>query len=363
MGLFNKLFKKDSSEDSSPKQHKGFYNLTINQIEKLTSDCVKITFAAPQEFETEFSFIPGQYLTFIVTINGKEERRSYSICSGTEEALSVAVKAVQNGTVSQWFNQQAEVGMTILSSKPEGNFIWNKNAKKAIAFAAGSGITPILSMLKSAHKNSISTDLYYGSKTFNSIILKPEIDNLNSISKHLFLSQEEMDGFQHGRLDKSTVTELIKKNLDILKADAFYICGPEQMIADISSVLKMFGVEKQKIHFELFTTPTILKSETKSTTIDFAGESKVKVILDGETTEFNLKSDGKPILDVLDKEGVDAPYSCKGGVCSSCKAKVLKGKAIMDLNYVLTDQEVEQGYILTCQAHPASEELIISFDA
>ena len=153
------------------------------------------------------------------------------------------------------------------------------------------------------------------------------------------------------------------KNLELLKADAYFLCGPEQMIVDIVEVLNMFGVAKDKIHYELFTTPTMMKPETEEAKTTFKGESDVTVILDGEKINFKLKSDGKPILDILDKEGFDAPYSCRGGVCCSCKAKVLSGEATMKLNYVLTEQEVKDGYVLMCQAHPASDELTVSFDA
>jgi ring-1,2-phenylacetyl-CoA epoxidase subunit PaaE len=164
-------------------------------------------------------------------------------------------------------------------------------------------------------------------------------------------------------LDQPAISEIIKQDLDILKADAFFLCGPEEMIKAGVDTLKLFGVSVDKIHYELFTTPTIMASNTVAEVSNFTGESNVKVILDGEEIEFKLKAKGKAILDILDKEGFDAPYSCRGGVCCSCKAKVLKGSATMTMNYALTDEEVKDGYVLTCQAHPASEELVLSFDA
>jgi ring-1,2-phenylacetyl-CoA epoxidase subunit PaaE len=358
MGLFNKIFKKESK-----KQHKGFYSLTINKIEKVTSDSVKVILDVPADLKSTFNFIPGQYINFLIEINGKEERRSYSICSGPNEPLAVAVKEIKNGTVSVWFNKSAEEGMEISVSKPEGNFKLESSASTIVAFAAGSGITPIVSIAKSIENTAKKMTLFYGNRTINSIILKNELDTQKAVATNYYLTGEKAEGYLEGRLDKSSITEAIKQNLELLKADAYFLCGPEQMIVDIVEVLNMFGVAKDKIHYELFTTPTMMKPETEEAKTTFKGESDVTVILDGEKINFKLKSDGKPILDILDKEGFDAPYSCRGGVCCSCKAKVLSGEATMKLNYVLTEQEVKDGYVLMCQAHPASDELTVSFDA
>lgn len=359
MALFGKLFKKESTATT----HKGFYTLTIQAIEQLTSDSVKVTFEVPSNEKQTFQFIAGQYLNFIVEINGKEERRSYSICSGPNEALSIGVKAVENGKVSNWFTKTAAVGQTIQVSKPEGNFQLKPTHKNVVAFAAGSGITPILSIAKSLESQGGKLDLFYGNRTKNSILFYDELTQLSHVQNHFYLSGETLDGFSAGRLDQSAISEIIKQDLSILKADAFFLCGPEEMIKAGVDTLKLFGVATEKIHYELFTTPTVMASNTTNEASTFSGESNVKVILDGEEIEFKLKSNGKPILDILDREGFDAPYSCRGGVCCSCKAKVLKGKATMTMNYALTDEEVKAGYVLACQAHPASEELIMSFDA
>jgi len=357
MALFKKLFKKDGA-----KKHKGFYELTIQNIKRLTSDSVQVSLQIPSDLKSTFDFTPGQYINFIIEVNGKEERRSYSICSGKNETLSVAVKAVENGTVSLWFNKVAKEGMSLSVSKPEGNFQLKDSDKKVVAFAAGSGITPILSIAKSLSNGKGEMSLFYGNKTQNSILFDDEITSLAHLKTTHFLSQEEKEDFKKGRLNKETISEIIKQDLDILKADAFFLCGPEEMIKAGVDTLKMFGVAEAKIHYELFTTPTIMASKTTEPVVDFKGESDVKVTLDGEDIEFKLKSNGKAILDILDREGFDAPYSCRGGVCCSCKAKVLEGKATMSMNYALTEEEVTEGYILTCQAHPASEKLVISFD-
>jgi ring-1,2-phenylacetyl-CoA epoxidase subunit PaaE len=205
--------------------------------------------------------------------------------------------------------------------------------------------------------------LFYGNRVHDSILFHAELKTLSHIKANYYLSGEAVEGFSNGRLDKASISEAIKQNLDILKADGFFLCGPEEMIVAGVETLKLFGVSAEKIHYELFTTPSIMQSGSTTVTTNFKGESNVKVILDGEEIDFKLKSNGKPILDILDKEGFDAPYSCRGGVCCSCKAKVLNGQVTMTMNYALTDEEVAAGYVLVCQAHPASEELTISFDA
>jgi ring-1,2-phenylacetyl-CoA epoxidase subunit PaaE len=359
MAFFSKIFKKDSAA----KAHKGFHFLTIQKIEKLTSDSVKVTLDVPADLKSTFQFVAGQYINFVVEVNGKEERRSYSICSGTKEPLAVAVKAIENGKVSIWFNKTAEEGQEIQVSKPEGSFQLKANDKNVVAFAAGSGITPILSIAKSLQDSNGKLKLFYGNRTKSSILFHSELTGLSHVENHFYLSGETVDGFSSGRLDQPAISEIIKQNLDILKSDGFFLCGPEEMIKAGVDTLKLFGVAAEKIHYELFTTPTIMASNTVAEVSNFSGESNVKVILDGEEIEFKLKSNGKPILDILDKEGFDAPYSCRGGVCCSCKAKVLEGKASMTMNYALTDEEVKEGYVLACQAHPASEKLVLSFDA
>ena len=359
MAFFKKLFKKDSAT----KTHKGFHYLTIQKIEKLTFDSVKVTLEVPSDLKSTFQFVAGQYINFVIDVNGKEERRSYSICSGPNEPLAVAVKAIENGKVSVWFNNTAEEGQEIQVSKPEGSFQLKAKDKNVVAFAAGSGITPILSIAKSLEDSNGKLKLFYGNRTKSSILFHSELSALSHLENHFYLSGETAEGFFNGRLDQPAISEIIKQDLDILKADAFFLCGPEEMIKAGVDTLKLFGVSVDKIHYELFTTPTIMASNTVAEVSNFTGESNVKVILDGEEIEFKLKAKGKAILDVLDKEGFDAPYSCRGGVCCSCKAKVLKGSATMTMNYALTDEEVKDGYVLTCQAHPASEELVLSFDS
>lgn len=351
------LFKKEKKTHHP----KGYHPLIISKLSKLTEDTVEITFEIPRAFVNDFKFKPGQCLNFVIKIEGKEEIRSYSICSGEDEPLRVAVKMIPNGLVSKWFNTVAHEGMEILTSHPTGNFILDESLDTVVAVAAGSGITPILAMAKRLETTGKEMYLFYGNKSIESTLFKDEIDGLKHTKTQYYLSQQESDAGKNGRIDKATFVAELKNNLDLLKAGGFYLCGPEDMIIDISETLKTFGVNDSKIHFELYTPPTKMKPK-KVVENNFEGKSKVRVIVDDEAFDFSLEAKGKTILDTAIDEGADAPYSCRGGVCSTCKGKLMKGTATMTLNYSLTDQEIEEGYILTCQAHPSSEEVIVSYD-
>lgn len=358
MGLFNKIFKKESAVTKIPK---GYFELTISKIVRVGTNTVEVQFKVPNELESNFEFLPGQYLNFSISINGEEYRRSYSICSSKSEDLAIAVKQIENGKISSWFNNIAKEGDSIFVARPNGHFTIS-NEKSIVAVAAGSGITPVLAIAKSAETNNQRLALFYGSKTFDSILYREVIDTLSNTTVSHYLSQENREAFGFGRINKEKFVEIIKTDLNLLKADGFFICGPEDMIFGVKDALEMFGVPANKIHFELFTTPTHHEEESHTKTTDFTGKSRVTVVLDDEEYEFDLDSKGKTILEAANKEGADAPYSCKGGVCSTCRAKVTKGVAVMDLNYSLTDKEIEQGYVLTCQAHPASDTVIVNYD-
>ena len=355
MGLF-KLF---GNKEKNTVISKGFYELRISEIQRLSKSAVKISFEVPEQVKSIFSFLPGQYLTFELFLNNEKIRRSYSICSAPNEILSVAVKAVEKGKASNWFNTEAKVGDLISVAKPEGNFTIDTSENKIVAIAAGSGITPIVSIAKSL-SNDTEMHLFYGNKSEEDALFLDDLKNLAQLKMTNFLSREEKVGFSSGRIDKTTFTEIIKADLDLLKSSIFYICGPEQMIMDIQETLLFFGVADKKIKFELFTTPVLAKITEPASS--FSGTSKVTIIIDGESECFDIKAGGTTILDTAEKNGMDAPYSCRGGVCCSCKAKILEGTASMRLNYSLTEEEIQNGYILTCQAHPTSETLIVSYD-
>lgn len=353
MAFLKKIFGK-----SEPKAPRGYRSVAIESIERLNPDAVKVTFAA--QLGEASNFKPGQYINVDVKIDGKEERRSYSICSGLGEPLAIGIKQVENGKVSTWFNQHAEVGNEILISMPDGNFTRKEGAKNCVAIAAGSGITPIVSLAKQIEADG-NLRLFYGNRTEKDILFKSVLDGLKNTSTHYFLSREEKEGFGQGRLDKTTIVEEFKRDLSLLKADAYFICGPEQMILDAVEALKLFGVAEEKIHFELFTTPVLMAPKVEVSVSNFKGSSEITVTIDGEDETFTIDS-SKTVLDGALSDGMDAPYSCRGGVCSTCKAKILDGSVRMNINYSLTDQEIADGYILTCQSHPTSEKLHISYD-
>jgi ring-1,2-phenylacetyl-CoA epoxidase subunit PaaE len=352
MGLFGKIFK-----EKGAKPPKGFVEVTVKSIDSVGKDTVKVSFDIPSENETDFVFTPGQYLVIAPIINGKEVRRSYSICSAPSEDLAIAAKRVENGLVSNWLNDELKAGDMIYISKPEGSFTIPNDSKNIVLIAAGSGITPMISFMKSETEQSFK--LFYGNRTEKDILFKNELDNLN-IEKKYYLSREEVSGCVNSRINKESFTAVLKEDLSILQSDVFMLCGPEEMIFEISDLLKSFGVSENKVRFELFTTPTKEKSDKKASS-DFKGKAELTVIVDSEKETFAISAK-ENILEKALMEGLDVPYSCKGGVCSSCKAKVLEGTVDMDINFSLTDKDVEEGYILTCQAKPTSDKIVVSYD-
>lgn len=355
MGLFSRFKKTESTS-----KNKRSAELIVLKNEKLTADSCQISFTIPDELKADFQFIPGQYLNLHCLINNETVIRSYSICSGTNEALAVAVKRIPTGKASNWIFNDLVAGSTILVDFPQGNFQVRDNEKSIVAFAAGSGITPILSMAKSLQQTKIK--LFYGNSAPDSAMFLSDLTTLSTVELFPFYTKSTIEGAGFGRFNKEKVTEIVKADLSILNADGYYLCGPEEMIVHVNDVLTTFGVPKDKIHFELFTTPVLLVDKESSKKEAFSGMSQVTAMLDGEVVKIELSGNGKSILDALDQAGMDVPFSCKGGVCCTCKAKIIEGTASMNINYALTDEEVANGYILTCQAHPTSDVLKIDYD-
>lgn len=361
MSIFGKLFNKKKKVE----QKRGFHKLKVKELKRLTPDAVQVIFDIPEDLKTKYKYVPGQYLNVSVELSDNEIIRSYSICSSINEDLSIAVKEVEGGLVSNFINDDLQEGDSILVSEPMGNFKLLDAGKKYVAIAAGSGITPIASIVKTINLSQQGQiDLFYCNKSEKDTMFKDDLDDLSNdkVKIHYSYTRDEVDGAGHGRLTENKISELIKQDLDLLKSDGFYLCGPEQMIYDALNALKTFGVPENKINFELFTTPEIIKTETVETSESFEGTSQVVVVLDDEETEFELPTDGDTILDEVLSQGIDAPYSCRGGVCSTCRAKILEGSAKMDSNMGLTDSEVEDGYILTCQSHPTSSKIKVTYD-
>ena len=349
-----------------------FHSLRVKEIVKETNDTVSVSFQVPEDLKEAYAFTPGQYLTLKLTINNEEQRRSYSICSSSAEDITVAVKRVENGLVSSYLNEVLKENDEMEVMTPEGNFTLETDQakkRKFVGFAAGSGITPIMSMIKELSMDETETvfTLFYSNKMESDVIFKHQLDKLagdNLKINYIYTRQKLNNPLLEGRIDKSKATELIKADLSCLNADAFYLCGPEEMIFNVKSALEEFGVLNTKIKFELFTTPVLMAEKPKQQEADenFDGEALVTVIYDDEEIDFNLNKDGDTILDAAMDNDVDVPFSCKGAVCCTCKAKVTEGKVTMDANYALSDQEVEDGYVLACQSHPASAKVTLDFD-
>ncbi|HEY8893669.1 MAG TPA: 1,2-phenylacetyl-CoA epoxidase subunit PaaE, partial [Niastella sp.] len=356
-----------------------FHQLTIADIRKETPECVSIAFEVPEELKTAYLFKQGQNLTLRTVINNEEVRRSYSICScPTDNELRVAIKKAPYGKFSVWANNILKKGDVVEVMPPTGTFFTELNPahkKKYLAFAAGSGITPVISIIKTTllTEPESSFTLVYGNQNRNSIIFKEQLEALknkyiNRLAVHFLLSREQTDAaIYSGRINDEKLNLLSEKLIDVRGMDDIFICGPEQMIFTVMNWLQQYGIEKKKIHFELFTTPGE-KAEAGSRKSEVSKEdssvlkSKLTVKLDGIAFDFELPYDGQTILEAALQQGADLPFSCKGGVCSTCKAKLIEGQVDMDINYALEQEEVDAGFILTCQSHPRTNKVVVDFD-
>lgn len=353
-----------------------FHTLTVANINRETTDCVSVAFNIPENLTEEYKFLPGQYLTLRTKINGEDVRRSYSICSSPLDGeLRVAIKEVEGGVFSTFANRELKVGASLDVMTPQGNFILEPKAENNnvyVGFAAGSGITPIMSIIKAVLEMEPESRfvLIYGNRSSGSIIFKEELEDLknihlNRLEIHHVLSREDQGSdLLFGRIDADKVASCSGRFFEPKEVASFYLCGPGSMIEATADTLQKQGVKKENIQFELFTSAGHVdkvdhtKSVAKSTKV----ASKVTVILDGDETHFDMVSSGRSVLDAALDAGADVPFACKGAVCCTCRAKVLEGSAEMEMNYALMDDEVADGYILTCQSHPTSERLVVSYD-
>jgi ring-1,2-phenylacetyl-CoA epoxidase subunit PaaE len=353
-----------------------FHKLTVREVKTETPDCVSIAFTIPENLQPEFLFEQGQNITIKKEIEGEEIRRSYSICSAPfEKELRVAVKKVDGGKFSTYANSILKAGDALDILPPTGKFntkLQTTNHKQYLAFAAGSGITPVISIIKTTLQTepASSFTLVFGNRGRHSIIFFEELEGLKNKYLNRFnfiniLSREKTDApINSGRIDREKLTEL-NKLIDYKTIDEFFICGPEEMIFCVKDFLEQSGIDKNKIHFELFTTPGQKQLAVGSRQLAVSSKgptSKITVKLDGRSFDFDLGFNGENILDAALKQGADLPFACKGGVCCTCKAKLLEGEVEMDVNWGLEHEEVKQGYILTCQSHPTTEKVVVDFD-
>ena len=342
-----------------------FHNVTIKEIKQETANAVSVIFDIPEALKETFSFTPGQYITLKTSIADKEVRRAYSICSTPQSGeIRVAIKKVENGTFSVYATEQLKVGDKIEITPPEGKFqLQPESNKNYIGFAAGSGITPILSILKTVLETEETSTftLIYGNKSIDDTIFYEELISLKEKYQNFNLefvcSQEQNENMLFGRIDKAYTNLFVKNKYKEVAFDAAYLCGPEAMINTVSETLEDNGFSKNSINFELFTAST----EEVNTNEVKEGTSEITILLDDEETTISM-SQTDNILAAALRNDLDAPYSCQGGICSSCMAKVTEGKAVMSRNSILTDDEVEDGVILTCIAHPVTPKVTIDWD-
>lgn len=345
-----------------------FYKLAVKEITRETPEAVSVLFQVPAELQANYRFVAGQYINLKLTLDGNEIRRAYSICSTPESGeFRIAIKSIKNGYFSKFANEQLTVGKVLEVGTPEGKFIFEPDAarqKNYAAFVAGSGITPVMSILQTVlEKEPNSTFvLVYGNKSSNETIFYNQLHDLQlkyvgRFFVHYVFSQQKADDQLFGRIEKSTVNFVLKNKHKEKEFDKFYLCGPEEMINRVSDVLKENNVKEKDIKFELFSASSSENEIKKS----LEGHTKITVLVDGDETSFEM-SQKQSLLEAALKQGLDAPYSCQGGICSSCIARISKGTAEMKKNTILTDGEIAEGLILTCQAHPTSSEIFVDYD-
>ncbi|HRG24345.1 MAG TPA: phenylacetate-CoA oxygenase/reductase subunit PaaK [Chitinophagaceae bacterium] len=353
-----------------------FHRLTVKEVKKETPECVSVLFDVPETLQNDFQFSQGQSLTLRTTINGEEIRRNYSICSSPlENKLKVAIKKVEGGLFSSFANEQLKKGDVLDVMPPVGKFntpLHPENKKNYLAFAAGSGITPVISLIKTtlATEKYSRFTLVFGNRNRNSIIFFEELEALKNQYMERFslvhiLSRERMDtDLNFGRISPEKLEELDRLE-GFTGTDEFFICGPAEMIFTVKAFLEKKGIAGSKIHLELFNSTKSPQTTVHSPQINTPGAvSTINVKVDGRSFEVTIPfNSDQSILDAALQQGADLPYACKGGMCCTCKAKLLEGEVSMDVHWGLEEEEVAKGYILTCQSHPKTEKVVVDFDA
>lgn len=355
-----------------------FHRLQVRDVQHDTRESVVVSLDVPEEMREAFQFQPGQYLTFRQTLDGEECRRSYSICSALQDgALRVSVKRVPQGLFSTWANQTLEAGVELDVMRPTGRFtvaIDPTASHHYLGIASGSGITPVLSILKSVllgEPNSHFT-LIYGNRATGSIMFREELHDLKdrfperfSIVHLLTRETQDIDLF-NGRIDGEKLEQLFGSWVNIKRIDGAFVCGPESMTVSTVAALKNAGLTSEQIKFELFTTDDSTPRRARSAEAVAANAAdahcETTITLDGRQQTFDMPRAGETVLEAGRRAGADLPYSCKAGVCSTCRAKVIEGEVEMDRCYGLEDYEVARGYILTCQSYPLTDRLVVDFD-
>lgn len=355
-----------------------FHPLRVAHIRPETSDTVSIAFDVPDNLRDAYRFTQGQFLTLKAPVDGKDVRRSYSICCGVQDydqhgELRVAVKLVDDGVFSTWIHDHVSVGQTLDVMTPDGRFhvpLDPGAARHYVAFAAGSGITPVLSLIRTTlavEPNSRFT-LVYGNRRIDTIIFSEALEDLKNqyLSRftlyHVLSRQPQEVDLLHGRLDRERVAAFLQTLLPVDDIDAAFVCGPASMIDEVEGALKDAGLDPHKIHAERFGVPTGQGRRAAPVHTDLAGTAELVVLLDGKQHKMRLPLADANVLDTALAAGLDLPYACKGGVCCTCRAKVLEGKVEMEKNYTLEPWEMEKGFVLTCQARALTPRVVVSYD-
>lgn len=355
------------------------HQLNIKDLQKDTEQSVVLTFDVPEELEDSFSFTQGQYLTLEKEIDGEPVRRSYSICSGLDDNdLKVAIKLVEGGKFSTWANNMLKAGDVLEVMPPRGEFFTEldpQQPKNYMCICAGSGITPILSIIKSvlSREPESTVTLLYGNQRSATMMFRNELAFLKNAHMqrfhwvNIFSREPQESDLFFGHLDNRKGGALNRRLTRIREFDEFFLCGPEAMISEVSRGLRGEGITEDHIHFELFAasaeTARTARERHQARVKEYGDMvSEVSLLSDGREYRFELSTDGENILDAGLRNGVDLPFSCKGGVCATCKARLIEGEVDMDSNQSLRPEELDDGYILTCQSHPISKKIVIDFD-
>jgi ring-1,2-phenylacetyl-CoA epoxidase subunit PaaE len=349
-----------------------FHMLTISDVRRETADAVSLAFAVPQRLRDAYRYTPGQYLTLRATIDGEDVRRSYSICSGLDDGeLRVAIKSLAGGAFSTWVNDQLRAGDNLSVMTPDGRFgvpIEPGSARTMVAFAAGSGITPVMAILKTVlHREAGRFFLFYGNRTAADIIFREQLEDLKDrylarLSVFHVLSREQQDiAMLNGHLDAEKAGVLMRSIVPVSVVDHAFVCGPQPMIEGLAGALAGLGMASERVHVERFTPGAGGRPRPIMVAQTAPAKSIVTVISEGARFDFPA-AEGEAIIDAAIRAGRSLPYSCKGGMCCTCRARLVEGEVKMAVNYSLEPWELDAGYVLTCQSHPLTERVLIDYD-
>lgn len=353
-----------------------FHPLEVYEVRRETPECVSVAFRMPEELKETFRHLPGQHITIKAKVDGEELRRNYSICSSPlDEELRIAVKEVPSGRFSGFVNRSLKAGDVLEAMPPMGRFCPELEAgrsKRYMAFAAGSGITPVISILKTVLRTEPQSSflLVYGNRSRGRIIFREEIEAIKNLHMERFqvihvLSRERTEAVLHsGRIDAEKCRLIDRSIMPFAEVDEFFVCGPSGMIDAVTAGIAEKGVPRQRVHVERFHVDGAVGGGREVVDgVAEGGKANVSILLDGVESRFDLDFNGASILDAAMANGLDVPFACKGGMCCTCRARLEKGEVDMDLNYALTPEEVAEGYILTCQSHPRTEEVRVNYDS